>query len=58
MPQPEHEAGDRVELGDPHNQHGTVAGVTTGPRDDTFVYFATVNGQTEISGPYGDVTPE
>ncbi len=58
MPQPQLTKGERVALGEPHNQQGEVAGVTTGPLDDTFVYFATVNGQTEISGPYLEVVPE
>ena len=56
--QPQFAAGDRVKLDDPHNQSGNVASVTTGPLDDTFVYFAAVNGQTEISGPYLEVSEE
>ncbi len=56
--QPQVAAGARVVLGDPHNQHGEVASVTTGPLDNTFVYFAAVNGQTEISGPYLEVSEE
>ena len=56
--QPQFAHGDRVMLGDPHNQHAMATESVDGPLDGTFVYFALVNGQTETSGPYAEVEAE